>query len=78
MHLLFFICENKQGTEKYVMTKLHDLVFARYRADRERDEGLAARLRALQFLEPGHLEIPEDKVNSRGKTDSVSCFFFFT
>ena len=59
----FSICSlPAQGTEKYIMTKLHDVLFARYPEDRSRDEMLHRRITALQFLEPSHLEIPEDKV----------------
>lgn len=44
------------------MTKLYDVLFRRYPSDQQRDQQLHARLRSLQFLEPVHLEIPEDKV----------------
>ena len=49
-----------EALEKYVMTKLYTRTFGLYEADRERDEVLASRLRALQtFVEPAHLDIPE-------------------
>lgn len=43
------------------MTKLFDILFRRYPQDQSKDVTLMTRLRQLQFLEPVHLEIPEDK-----------------
>ncbi|CAG9463441.1 unnamed protein product [Pedinophyceae sp. YPF-701] len=48
-----------EGLEKYVLTKLHPLLFATAPEDRERDELLSLHMRGLQFLKPEHLEIPE-------------------
>lgn len=42
------------------MTKLYDRTFGVDAADRRRDAVLAARLAALQFLRPDHLEIATD------------------
>ncbi|KAJ9524636.1 hypothetical protein QJQ45_024286 [Haematococcus lacustris] len=49
-----------EGLEKYLMTKLFDRTFQAYPSDRERDESIALRLQALQFVGPQHLEIPLD------------------
>ena len=49
-----------QGLEKYLLTKLYDRTFAQDPMDRERDQVLAARITALQFIRPEHLEIAED------------------
>lgn len=46
--------------EKYLLTKLYDRTFAQDPMDRERDQVLAARITALQFIRPEHLEIAED------------------
>ena len=46
--------------EKYLLTKLYDRTFAQDVLDRERDQILAARLAALQFIRPEHLEIADD------------------
>jgi len=40
------------------MTKLHDRTFRKGSDDAERDEALAVRCEALQFVAPHHLEIP--------------------
>ena len=39
------------------MTKLHDRTFGVDAVDRERDATLAARMAALQFVRPEHLEV---------------------
>jgi hypothetical protein len=46
--------------EKYLLTKLYDRTFAMDMTDRERDAVLNARLTALQFVLPEHLEINSD------------------
>ena len=40
------------------MTKVYPKVFAVYSLDRERDEALTARMSALSFIAPRHLDIP--------------------
>lgn len=54
-----------EGLEKYTMTKIHASTFAASELDRERDEALALRLRALSFVEPAHLDMPEGAVDER-------------
>lgn len=44
------------------MTKLHERTFRQGGDDVERDEALAVRCDALQFVAPEHLEIPEGVV----------------
>uniref|UniRef100_A0A061S7F7 Vacuolar protein sorting-associated protein 9a-like n=1 Tax=Tetraselmis sp. GSL018 TaxID=582737 RepID=A0A061S7F7_9CHLO len=48
-----------EGLEKYVMTKLYDRCFRASPEDREGDEILSLHLRALQFVKPEHLDIPD-------------------
>ena len=47
------------GVEKFVMSKLHDRVFAHGEGDEERDTRLMQRMRELQFLTVEHLGISE-------------------
>jgi hypothetical protein len=54
-HLLTTNC--CQGLEKYLMTKLFDRTFGVDALDRERDAAVEARLRALAFVRPEHLEV---------------------
>ena len=48
-----------QGLEKYLMTKIYSKTFGAAGEDRERDSALAARMAALAFVRPEHLDIPE-------------------
>jgi hypothetical protein len=48
-----------QGLEKYLMTKIYGKTFGVAAEDRERDAALAARMAALTFVRPEHLDIPE-------------------
>lgn len=48
-----------QGLEKYLMTKIYHNTFGVSELDRERDEALHVRMRALNFIKPSHLDIPE-------------------
>ncbi|BDA40541.1 probable vacuolar protein sorting-associated protein 9A at N-terminal half [Coccomyxa sp. Obi] len=48
-----------EGLEKYLMTKIYHKTFATSELDRERDEALHVRMRALNFIKPSHLDIPE-------------------
>ena len=41
------------------MTKIYHKTFATSELDRERDEALHVRMRALNFIKPSHLDIPE-------------------
>jgi hypothetical protein len=52
-----------QGLEKYMMTKLFDRTYSQDPADQERDQLLATRLTALQFVRPENLEIARDFAN---------------
>jgi hypothetical protein len=54
-----------EGLEKYTMTKIHSATFATSPLDKERDEALALRLRALSFVEPAHLDMPPGAVDER-------------
>ncbi|GMH37235.1 hypothetical protein BSKO_05108 [Bryopsis sp. KO-2023] len=47
-----------EGLEEYLTRKLHSLLFGKYLEDRERDEMLSARMEAMQFVQPSHLDIP--------------------
>lgn len=49
--------------EKYLLTKLFDRTFAQDPLDQERDQVLAVRMAALQFIKPKHLEIAHDFAN---------------
>lgn len=51
--------ETREGVEKFILRKLHPHLFAPHEAEdlRRQDEGLHARLAALAFLGPAHLDI---------------------
>lgn len=55
-------CHNMlvQGLEKYLMTKIYYKTFAQSGLDRERDVALSQRMTALNFVQPHHLDIPEN------------------
>ena len=48
-----------QGLEKYLMTKIFYKTFAQSELDRERDAALTQRMAALNFVQPHHLDIPQ-------------------
>ena len=48
-----------QGLEKYLMTKIFYKTFAQSELDRERDAALSLRMAALSFVQPQHLDIPQ-------------------
>ena len=48
-----------QGLEKYLMTKIYSQTFAISELDRERDQVLFLRMKALDFVHPVHLDLPE-------------------
>ena len=48
-----------QGLEKYLMTKIYYKTFAQSELDRERDVTLSQRMAALSFVQPHHLDIPQ-------------------
>ncbi len=48
-----------QGLEKYLMTKIYYKTFAQSELDRERDVALGQRMAALGFVQPHHLDIPQ-------------------
>ena len=48
-----------QGLEKYLMTKIYSKTFAGSDLDRERDQALYLRMKALNFVRPEHLDLPE-------------------
>ncbi len=48
-----------QGLEKYLMTKIYYKTFAQSELDKERDVALSQRMAALSFLQPHHLDIPQ-------------------
>mmetsp|Transcript_8577 Transcript_8577/g.24637 ORF Transcript_8577/g.24637 Transcript_8577/m.24637 type:complete len:769 (-) Transcript_8577:204-2510(-) len=48
-----------EGLEKYIMTKLYDKCFRLSAEDREGDEVLSLHMRALEFIRPEHLDIPD-------------------
>eukprot|EP00775_Hariotina_reticulata_P000483 gene483-752_t len=52
-----------EALEKYLMTKLHERTFRQSVEDAERDDMLAIRCNALQFVRPSHLEIPDGVVD---------------
>ena len=52
-------CLLLQGLEKYLMNKIYHKTFGVSELDRERDEALHVRMRALNFVKPTHLDIPE-------------------
>lgn len=54
-----------QALEKYLMTKLYERTFRQSADDVERDDILALRCSALQFVIPAHLEIPEGIVDEQ-------------
>ena len=47
-----------QGLEKYLMTKIYAKTFAVSELDRERDQALYLRMKALKFVKPEHLDLP--------------------
>lgn len=51
--------ETREGVEKFILRKLHPHLFAPHEAEdlKTQDEGLHARLAALAFLGPAHLDI---------------------
>ena len=53
-----------QGLEKYLMTRIHHKTFAASALDRERDEALALRMAALDFVTARHLDIPPGLLDS--------------
>ena len=48
-----------QGLEKYLMTKIYYKTFAQSELDKERDVALSQRMAALSFVQPHHLDIPQ-------------------
>ena len=48
-----------QGLEKYLMTKIYYKTFAQSELDKERDVALSQRMAALSFVQPQHLDIPQ-------------------
>jgi len=52
-----------EGLEKYLMTKLYPRTFAVLVEDTRKDALLTGRMRALEFLRPEHLDIPQHYVN---------------
>ncbi len=48
-----------QGLEKYLMTKIYYKTFAQSELDKERDVALSQRMAALNFVQPHHLDIPQ-------------------
>ncbi len=48
-----------QGLEKYLMTKIYYKSFAQSELDKERDVALGQRMAALSFVQPHHLDIPQ-------------------
>eukprot|EP00879_Flechtneria_rotunda_P020965 GHRR01022075.1.p1 GENE.GHRR01022075.1~~GHRR01022075.1.p1 ORF type:complete len:243 (+),score=81.60 GHRR01022075.1:257-985(+) len=52
-----------EALERYLMSKLHERTFRQSPEDIERDDQLAARCAALQFVTPAHLEIPDSLVD---------------
>ena len=53
-----------QGLEKYLMTRIHHKTFAACQLDRERDDALAQRMAALEFVSAQHLDIPAGLLDS--------------
>ena len=60
-----------QGLEKYLMTKIYHRTFGVSELDRERDEALTARMAALAFIKPAHLDIPQLYQVARGATQGT-------
>ena len=50
----------REGLEKFVMMKIHSRAFAPTAAHRARDAELGARLAALRFVEPRHLDLGDE------------------
>ncbi|KAL0040776.1 hypothetical protein WJX79_005242 [Trebouxia sp. C0005] len=48
-----------EGLEKYLMTKIYYKTFAQSELDKERDVALGQRMAALDFVQPHHLDIPQ-------------------
>ncbi|DBB04146.1 hypothetical protein WJX77_002566 [Trebouxia sp. C0004] len=48
-----------EGLEKYLMTKIYYKTFAQSELDKERDVALSQRMAALSFVQPHHLDIPQ-------------------
>lgn len=61
-----------EGVEKLVTVKLFEKLFAATEEDQALDASLRTRIASLQFLQPGHLDVPWEWVQEGGASLSVA------